>query len=315
VELGRERINSLIEDPTVGVDIFERDERTWVAHEEVPISLTVVYDPSCQECDSAAVLTWLNRWLPTLDNVTTVSYDMPDGEALARNTRAVVLPAYVFDESVEQTEFYQQNTELFSQTESGHLFHAQLLGLSVGQPLEGPNMSATWQMQLGSSDAPVTLVYYCDVQEELCRSFYETLKTLTSESQERLRGVQKPYPLESSLQRVESNRALICAARQDRFERFADIAYERQTVWSQSEDEDILEIFSNYAQLAGLDLEEFSICMTDDATTTAIDESVEEARLFGVMEVPTFFINNDIYRGARTKETLESILENYYSKE
>src|SRR3546814_16877378 len=98
------------------------------------------------------------------------------------------------------------------------------------------------------------------------------------------------FPLHGNSE--EAAKAAEAAAEQGKFEEMYDLLFQNQAQWSHSE-ESKKDVFFDYAEQLGLDMDEFRTTYDDPATLEKIRRDKEDGQTVGVTGTPTFFPNGD----------------------
>jgi Na+/H+ antiporter NhaA len=152
----------------------------------------------------------------------------------------------------------------------------------------------------GPVDAPVTIVEYADFECPHCRRATPVLKELLGRHPGQIRLVFRHLPLTD----VHANAALAAvaseaAAAQGKFWEMHDILFANQ--------DDLMPAdLKRYAAKIGLDVERFERDLLSERFDNRVAQDIDSADAAGVAGTPTFFINDVLYRGARTREAFEA---------
>ena len=136
----------------------------------------------------------------------------------------------------------------------------------------------------GAADPEVTVVEFADFQCPYCKRATGAVENLLDEYGDRVRVVYRDFPINQSGISREIAEGGVCAAEQDRFWDYHDLAFERQ-------DSLAADSPAALAAEAGLDEEAFAECLASDKTEMRVAESKAEAIELGVSGTPTFFVN------------------------
>lgn len=141
---------------------------------------------------------------------------------------------------------------------------------------------------LGPADAPLTLEEYGDFQCPPCGKLSEPINQL--QKQHNLRVIFREFPLPMHAHALEAARAAEAAGLQGRFWQMHDLLFREQPVWSNSPD--TRSLFTAYAGILQLDLEQFKRDMDSDAVLQQIRADQQRGAGVGVQTTPTIFLNN-----------------------
>ncbi|MEH6813725.1 MAG: thioredoxin domain-containing protein [Motiliproteus sp.] len=136
----------------------------------------------------------------------------------------------------------------------------------------------------GNPDAKVTMIEFADYQCPHCKEASHTVKNLLKQFDGQLKVVFRDYPINPSGISRRVAEAAVCAAEQDKFWPFHDLAFERQSYLKAIKPEMLAE------QLA-LNMEKFNSCFAGNAAKDKVTASLEEGVRLGLSGTPTFFVN------------------------
>ena len=290
-------------------DVFVADGKTWVAYNEPPVGISVLSDDACEECDPADVLVWLRRVLPTI-STRKVDYDSAEGEEMIVKFDLKTLPAFVFDESLKETELYAQAQEAFLEKEGKYVLDTQLLGAPVGKYLVLPQIGED-DAVFGAADAKAKVVVYSDFQCPYCKVFYTGLRSVMKDKNYADKTLFGFKVLSFYDHSNDAANASECALEQGKFWEYADILYAKQSDWSNSSG---TAKFKNYAVNLRLDSGKFNQCLDSQKYQNKIDANIAEAQAFGVSGTPTIFVGDKVETGALTAEQLKKDIDEQLNK-
>lgn len=141
---------------------------------------------------------------------------------------------------------------------------------------------------LGPSDAPVTLEEYGDFQCPPCGKLSEPINQL--QKQHNLRVIFREFPLPMHAHAREAASAAEAAGLQGRFWQMHDLLFKEQSVWSNAPD--VRALFTAYAGMLQLDVEQFKRDMDSPAVMQTIQADQQRGAGIGVRTTPTIFLNN-----------------------
>jgi protein-disulfide isomerase len=154
----------------------------------------------------------------------------------------------------------------------------------------------------GKSDALVTIVEFGDFQCPFCRRAEDTLRTILANHPDNVRLVFRQLPLTSlHPNAATAAEAAVCAGRQEQFWPMHDAMYADQTALTAP-------ALKETARRLGLNVDLFSVCMTDKGTADAINQDVRAARELNISATPAFIINGRPLTGSVPAEQFESII-------
>lgn len=137
----------------------------------------------------------------------------------------------------------------------------------------------------GPASAPVTIVEFGDFQCPYCQRAESALRALLEQYPREVRVVFRNLPLAQIHPRAAAAAAAaVCADRQGKFWEMHDAMYGDQSALGG-------DALRDTAKRIGLDLNQFSACLTDGATAAALDADLKAAQALGLSGTPYFFIN------------------------
>jgi protein-disulfide isomerase len=144
----------------------------------------------------------------------------------------------------------------------------------------------------GPEDALVTIVEFGDFRCGYCARFFrETLNPILEDYEGQVRIVFRDYPILGPTS-VEAAFAGQCANLQDAFWPYHDLLYENQDVLSR-------ETYIALAEQLELDVEMFTECLDDEATSQEVFADYAAGQQLGITGTPTFYINGRPIIGAQ----------------
>ncbi len=162
--------------------------------------------------------------------------------------------------------------------------------------------------QIGSPDAPVTLVEYTDYQCPFCqRHNSETMPRMLSEMIEtgKVQYIIKDFPLDSI--HPEARRAAAaarCAGEQGAYWEMHDAIFINQSDWAGLGD-GAWDILAGLAESLELNMEEYNECAASGRYDSFIQANLQEGASLGVRGTPFFFIDGFPINGAQPYELFE----------
>ncbi len=151
--------------------------------------------------------------------------------------------------------------------------------------------------------APVEIVVYSDFQCPYCRQFAGPTHALVADG---LGGIPvrvtfKNFPLPFHLNARLAHRAAMAAKAQGRFWEMHDLLFANASRLQRSD-------LIGYAKRLGLDVAQFEKDMDSDAVREAIDADIAEGMRAGVNATPSYFINGELFAGARTVAQIRELI-------
>lgn len=154
----------------------------------------------------------------------------------------------------------------------------------------------------GEADAPVTLVQYADYECADSGQAYYVVKQLQEDLGRTLKLVFRNFPLtQIRPHALPAALAAEAAGLQASFWEMHDILYEHQDSLEP-------EYLIAFAQVLGLDIEQFIMDMTSDYTAARVREDFVSGIRSGVNKTPTFFVNGERHDGANDYQALKAAI-------
>ncbi len=297
-------------------DVFELGDRTWVAYQEPAIMvkvLTVENKEDCLACDADEILAWMKKFIPTMSVVRIVD-NSEEGRNLIEKYQLKTIPAFVFDDKIEKSSFYQEEQvqEIFDRKSGGLVLNSAALGIPAGKYLDSPE-EKEGDLIIGDRNAQVKLVTFLDFQSTYSRIFYEAAKEARKEFKEdQLVLIYKTFP--SDLQDQSVNASLVgqCAYQQGGFEEMADMLFKNQEEWLLEDD---FKIFDKYVLNLRLNKKEFDECINSEKSRNLIQDLIKQGNDFGIAGTPTSFIDGKYLEGIFQKEAIVAVISEKLKKD
>jgi len=187
-----------------------------------------------------------------------------------------------------------QNTELLSELKQIHkLLEQQVAMQPRAQAASGPPLDEKVRMrvdsggfEVGSANAPLTLIEYTDYQCPYCRQFhtatYEQLKKNYIDTG-KLRFISRDFPLDMHDNAPRAALAARCAGDQGKF-------WELRHVMIVNANQLQMSNLLTYAADLKLDVDKFGACVTSEKYQADVARDVAEGRAAGVSGTPTFVL-------------------------
>ncbi len=182
---------------------------------------------------------------------------------------------------------------------------------------------------VGSPDAPVTIVEYASMTCGHCASFhtdtYPELKAAYIETG-KARLLMREFPLDplamaafmlahcasgyepgmdiATLAAMEGEEA---ETRDQRYFTVVDALFKRQRQWAFTERP--LDALLDMSRQIGVPEEKFNACLRDQALLDAITDVKDRGDALGVAATPTFYINGEEVRGARSFDEMAKLID------
>jgi len=161
---------------------------------------------------------------------------------------------------------------------------------------------------LGSADAPVTIVEYASMTCGHCAAFAtQTFPEMKKKYIDtgKVRFILREFPLDPL---AAAAFMLARCAPKDQYFNFVDLFFEKQKDWAYTDDP-VTSMF-DLAKQTGFTQESFQACLTNQDLLDGINAVKDRgAQKFAVDSTPTFFVNGQVVRGAKSLEEFDKILE------
>ena len=193
------------------------------------------------------------------------------------------------------------------------------LALSGGKPVSIPVDAAILAADtagfrgylLGSDSAPLEITEYADYQCPGCQQF-ETLQFPQVKRQlietGRVRWRYRDFPLDQIHPNARyAAHSAACANDQGKYWEQHRLIYEGQTEWSGMGNP--IPVYERYAQQAGLNVADYSACMSSAKYAGRIQASHDEALRMNVGVTPTFLIGGRLYPGGMNSDALKRLVD------
>lgn len=293
-----------------GKDIFQLNNKTWVAYSDPIVNVDIINDDACDDCNIDEALVWFKKILPTM-LANKVDYSSDKGKSLIKKFNIKSLPAFIFAGDIKDTEFYSQAEQLLSEKESKYVLDTAKLGLPAGKYIKLPKISDT-DIKIGPDHAKVKLVEFSDFQCPYCKMFQGTIDDILKEYGDDVQLIFKNLPLNSIHPRARAAAlAGECANEQKAFMDYSKQLFDNQEKWSKTKNNDL---FISYARKVKIDSRKFKQCLDDNKYKDIIDGTIAEAEDFGISGTPAIFINDNFKGGVVKADELRSLIDEELGK-
>jgi len=213
--------------------------------------------------------------------------------------------------SVEPEQIFIQNAEdVLGTTENKQVTPPQTISLDDDPVLGNPN-------------APITIVEFSDYQCPFCAKFHTQTLPLINENyikSGKVNFVFRDFPITGiHPNALPASLASECADDQGKFWQYNGILFTNQDSWKNLDVSSVSMTFQEYANELGLDVSEFSSCLTTVKHSQEVNKDLQEGQNYGVAGTPGFFIGNEklgyvIVEGAKPYATFEQVLNSQLSR-
>lgn len=155
----------------------------------------------------------------------------------------------------------------------------------------------------GASEASVTLVEYSDFQCPACKAFQPVLEDVLATYGDQVRLVYRHFPLYTIHPNAEAAAiASEAAANQGKFWEMHNLLFDRQADWETLPNPQ--DLFVAYAELLGLNTEQFRADLTNSATRDRVRLDVNSGNAANISATPTLYLNGTVLTFPRTESPL-----------
>lgn len=142
----------------------------------------------------------------------------------------------------------------------------------------------------GAGNKNVTLVEYGDFQCPSCGAYYPVLKQVKEKYGDDITFQFRHFPLtQIHPNAMAAHRAAEAASKQNKFWEMHDILYERQNLWSSTNNP--TQMMEDYATEIGLNIDQFKGDFQSAEVNAVINADISEGNSLKVSGTPTFFLN------------------------
>jgi len=291
-------------------DIFNFEGKTWVAYSEPIVKVQVVSDETCEACKPDEVVLGLHRMVPTI-LTSKVDIGSSEGADLVKKMSLKTLPAFVFSQDIEKTDFFKQAASVFNKVDSFYVLNTAQLGIQPGKYIESLK-TEEGDIQLGKEDSNVKIFLFSDFQCPYCKTFHESVvKKIIAGYKDKVSFVFKNFPLSFHSQAENAALAGECANEQGKFVAYADKLFANQTSWGETTG---TQIFKTYASQTGLNASQFNACLDGKKYQDKINSDKETANNFGISGTPSMFINDQSVSNGSTFDAVKQIIDGELAK-
>ncbi|MBL8778330.1 MAG: thioredoxin domain-containing protein [Acidimicrobiales bacterium] len=142
-----------------------------------------------------------------------------------------------------------------------------------------------------AEDGGVTFVEFLDFECEACGAAYPAIEELRQIYDGQVTFVVRNFPLHNNSEAAA--RAAEAAGEQGKFEEMYSMLFETQAAWGEQSDSKE-ELFFQYAEDLGLDMDRFREVYDDPATLEKIEQDQADGQALGVTGTPSFFLNGEM---------------------
>jgi protein-disulfide isomerase len=171
--------------------------------------------------------------------------------------------------------------------------------MAIKTPIE---IIAPKEFWVGDKNAPVSLVEFGDYESEACAKANEVVKKLLVEFEGKMKFNFRHFPLTKIHQRsMKAAEASIAASQQGKFWEMHNILFARRRNLGTVS-------LKLYAKEVGVENKRLLTELVDSVYGWSVRNDLLEGLDQGVRDVPTFFINGELYEGKPTFEGLKKAI-------
>ena len=291
-------------------DIFNFGDKTWVAFKEPIVKVQVISDEACEACKPDEIVLALHRMLPTI-LTEKVDYSSKEGDALIKKFGIKTLPAFVFSQDIEKTDFFKQSAQVLDKKDDLYALNNAKAGIQPGKYLETMEAKDN-DIQVGDKESKVKMFLFSDFQCPYCKVFHESiLKKIIAAYGNKILLVFKNYPLSMHPQAENAALAGECANEQGKFMVYADKLFSEQATWGKTTG---TQSFKTYAQQVGLNAAQFGKCLDGKKYADKINADKSEADGFGVSGTPALFMNDQSVNISSGLDSVKKLIDENLAK-
>jgi len=167
----------------------------------------------------------------------------------------------------------------------------------------------------GSTNAPVTIFEYSDLECPYCKSFHPSVKRILSEYPGKVNWVYRHFPLSFHVNAQKEAEAAECVGKlggADAYWEFVDKIFERTT--SNGTGFALADLYP-LAKEVGVSESRFRTCLDQGEMTSKVQADLQEGSSYGVQGTPTSFVNGKPVEGAVPYEQLKAVVEEALKKQ
>lgn len=152
---------------------------------------------------------------------------------------------------------------------------------------------ATPPNMLGSPTASVTVEEFADFQCPTCGSTHPIMKEIQSTYGSKIRFVFREFPLTMHEKAYDAAVAAEAAGMQGKFWAMQDQLFTNQQTWA-SPSADHRQIWSEYAQKIGLNVQQWQNDVSGIAAKSRVDQDMQRGKGMNVSSTPSVYVNGEL---------------------
>lgn len=165
---------------------------------------------------------------------------------------------------------------------------------------------------IGSDSAPLEVVEFGDFECPACGSFAtltepDVRARLVNTGKIRFRFMD--FPLNVHKNTWSGHRGAWCAGDQNKFWEMHDVLFQNQDRWNGEATSKPDAVIAQFAQQLGLDMGRYNECVSTRKFQAQIQANYTEAERRGVPSTPSFFIGNQMVKGAVSYDQFKALVD------
>ena len=166
--------------------------------------------------------------------------------------------------------------------------------LSPNEQSLAPAITAA-DFSFGPSDAPVTILEYCDFQSDGCLAMAQTIAELMRNYENQIRFVFRPLPLSTVLDKSDlSALAAFAAGEQGKFWEFYDLLFSKHGEWKNLSPGEFKGWLTRETPAIGIDASQLTAAMEAEGALTQLKSAQEAMTQLYITAVPVILINGSL---------------------
>lgn len=161
--------------------------------------------------------------------------------------------------------------------------------------------------KVSSSSAVVTLVEFSDFQCPACGAYFPIVSQLKNEFKDKMNFVYRNFPLNQHKNAKVAAYAAEASGLQGKYWQMHDDLFGNQTKWSELNN--AKDIFIEYAQKEGLNIDKFKKGIDSDGIKQKVDRDVVDGTALGVDSTPTFYLNGEKLENPGSFEDFKTLVK------
>jgi protein-disulfide isomerase len=198
-------------------------------------------------------------------------------------------------QALEAQRYDQERTTLLDQLRKDHPVTVMLTAPRIDVKTAG-------HPEIGSKDAPVTIVEFSDFQCPFCGRAEPTLKQVREKYGDKVRLIYMDFPLGIHDHAIDAASAGRCAGEQGKFWPFHDAMFADQSKLTPAD-------LKAEAKKLGLDTAKFDDCFDKGKYKSEIEADLTQGKDLGIDGTPAFFINGRPLTGAQPFDKFQTTID------